>query len=225
MTSEHTKIPGARRDEDDGPSLLAAFTLVLWAACIVIGATGLLSQPLVRPASPTSQPTAEVVNIEFESAPAPPEPSPGATPKRDPVVAREQPAALPSVPMAALPSPAIAFAVPVAGPARIVAAAAAVPAVRSVEPVVHRLSAGVTGGDVLPQPTYPYAAEVAGQTGTVVVRFSVDADGHVTRAWVVSPSRWPLLNEEAVRAARETVQPRGTARTDEYTPTFQPRAE
>ncbi len=51
----------------------------------------------------------------------------------------------------------------------------------------------------MPAPIYPSEARRKGQTGTVVVQFTVDSSGRVTYANAISPSPWPLLNQEAVR--------------------------
>jgi protein TonB len=54
----------------------------------------------------------------------------------------------------------------------------------------------------MPAPSYPAAARRGGQTGTVVVEFTVDTNGRVIAAHAVKPSPWPLLNNEAVRTVR-----------------------
>lgn len=61
----------------------------------------------------------------------------------------------------------------------------------------------------MPAPSYPEAARRAGQTGTVVVAFTVDTTGRVISAQATSPSSWPLLNEEAVRTVRRWKFPPG----------------
>ena len=55
-----------------------------------------------------------------------------------------------------------------------------------------------------PAPEYPIESQLAGQHGVVVVRFTVDQDGNVTTAQAIQPCPWPLLNQSAVRAVRET---------------------
>jgi TonB family protein len=67
-----------------------------------------------------------------------------------------------------------------------------------------RMSAGS-----MPAPSYPPEARRRGQTGTVVVEFTVDASGRVISAYAKSPSPWPLLNEEAVRTVRRWKFPPG----------------
>ncbi len=110
---------------------------------------------------------------------------------------------MPSVPTAAPPSPAIAFAVPVAAPTRVGPAAAAVPVARPAVPAVRDITLG-QGEGAQPAPEYPEAARAAGQQGTVVVRLSVDVDGRVTDALPVTPSPFPLLNRAATDAVRDT---------------------
>ena len=124
-------------------------TLVLWTGCVTIGALG-FALPYTRPHPPAKQPEpvqAEILNVELSNdplpppdvAPAPPDPSqpppltdPEITPPAPPMIAVAQ------------PSPAIAFALPVEGPVRVVeakqAAYVAPPAETRVAPVADRKS-------------------------------------------------------------------------------------
>ncbi len=61
----------------------------------------------------------------------------------------------------------------------------------------------------MPKPTYPAQAKRSGQTGTVVVEFTVDASGRVISAIAKSSSGWPLLDSEAVRTVRRWTFPAG----------------
>jgi protein TonB len=61
----------------------------------------------------------------------------------------------------------------------------------------------------MPAPSYPSEARRKGQTGTVVIEFTVDSSGRVISAYAKSPSPWPLLNEEAVRTVRRWKFPPG----------------
>jgi protein TonB len=61
----------------------------------------------------------------------------------------------------------------------------------------------------MPKPTYPSQAKRAGQTGTVVIEFTVDAAGRVISAYPKSSSGWPLLDSEAVRTVRRWTFPAG----------------
>ena len=69
---------------------------------------------------------------------------------------------------------------------------------------VARLAAGN-----MPSPAYPAEARRLGQSGTLVVEFTVDSTGQVISAYAVSPSPWPLLNQEAVRTVRRWRFPPG----------------
>jgi len=61
----------------------------------------------------------------------------------------------------------------------------------------------------MPPPSYPAEARRLGQTGTVLVEFTVDTSGRVISAHAKSPSPWPLLNHEAVRTVRRWKFPPG----------------
>ena len=61
----------------------------------------------------------------------------------------------------------------------------------------------------MPAPNYPPEARRLGQSGTVVVEFTVDSSGRVIAAHAKSASPWPLLNHEAVRTVRRWKFPPG----------------
>jgi len=61
----------------------------------------------------------------------------------------------------------------------------------------------------MPPPDYPAEARRLGQTGTIIVEFTVDAAGRVIAAYAKSPSPWPLLNAAAVHAVRQWHFPPG----------------
>lgn len=110
----------------------------------------------------------------------------------------------------AAPAPDIAFAVPIAAPARIVPAAEA--SYRTVEvkpepapapaPIVAQPLTFGQGEGRQPAPEYPRQALRQGQEGVVTVRMTVGEDGRVLAAEAVSPSPWPLLNQSALRVVR-----------------------
>jgi protein TonB len=81
-----------------------------------------------------------------------------------------------------------------------------------------RLAAGS-----MPSPAYPAEARRLGQTGTLVVEFTIDASGRVISARAKSPSPWPLLNQEAVRAVRRWRFPPGPVMTLQRPIVFQLR--
>jgi protein TonB len=68
--------------------------------------------------------------------------------------------------------------------------------------VVQQLTLG-QGEGRQPSPEYPREAQIDGEEGVIVVRFSVNPDGSVLNVQAVSPCRWPLLNQSAVRTVRE----------------------
>lgn len=199
----------------EGPTWSSVLTLVLWTGCLTIGGLG-FGLPYTRPHAPAKQPEpvqAEILNVELTNdplpppdvAPTPPDPTPP-PPLLDPVVTPPAPALI----AVAQPSPAIAFALPVEGPVRIVEAKQAAyvaPAPEDrptavVAPPVQRLVHG-HGEGRQPAPDYPPQAQRAGQEGTVRVRFSVGENGRVIAAEAAEPSPWGLLNAAAVRAVRE----------------------
>ncbi len=71
-----------------------------------------------------------------------------------------------------------------------------------------RLAAGRTPG-----PSYPPESIRTGQTGTVVVQFTVDATGKVDSASVYTSSNWGLLDREALRTVRNWSFPPGEIMT------------
>jgi TonB family protein len=152
-----------------------------------------------------------MLNVELTSEPmpdlAPPVANSLATPPPAAAVAHPQ---LPQPMAVALPSPAIAFAVPIEGATRIVEAAhasyntsavikndAPAPATLSVQTLTYGQGAGKQ-----PAPEYPWRAQNEGQEGVVNVRFTVAENGRVITAAAVNSSPWPTLNDSAVRTIR-----------------------
>lgn len=216
----------------DGVSTVTVLTAVMWLGCLGVGAVGFLL-PYARPhppapAAPAVQ--AELIKVELNQSPAP-APTPVQPPPPDPtqpppLFTQITPPQAPQFVAVALPSPAVAFALPVEAPARIVEmkqaafvrpASQPVPVAPSIAPgtssgppttstapapAVQKLTFGDGEGNQ-PDPGYPAAARRAGQEGTVVIRFSVDAEGRVLAAEPSSPSPWGALNREALRVVRE----------------------
>ena len=81
-----------------------------------------------------------------------------------------------------------------------------------------RLAAGS-----MPSPAYPAESRRLGQTGTLVVEFTIDTSGRVISAYAKSPSPWPLLNQEAVRTVRRWKFPPGAVMTLQRPIVFQLR--
>ncbi|MFO1498168.1 MAG: TonB family protein [Verrucomicrobiota bacterium] len=194
-------------------SLLGVGIAVIWICCLIVGVVGLRvpyarSKPAPGKAAPVQ---AELLDVQLAVEPIPSAPAPLPSELVQPPALLE--ARLPDAPpmiAVAQPSPTIAFALPVEGPARLVEAGQASytrPAERppdsaTAAPPVQTITYG-RGEGKQPAPEYPPRAVREGQEGTVQVRFDVDPDGHVLQAVAASPSPWRLLNEAAVRTVRE----------------------
>jgi protein TonB len=219
--------------------------MVLWMGCFGVGMLGLrLHYPWPRPPSREPPPTqATIVHVELTNqAMAPPDigapsPPPDALTLAAPPPIPSAPAALAAPPLLAVaaPGPAIAFALPTDAPARIVPPSQAVPShsspttatvapnVSPPPPSPQRLTYG-QGEGRQPAPQYPREAAMARQEGVVIVRFTVGEDGRVQTAQAISPCPFPLLNQAAVRAVRETWRFRaGPTRSYEVAIQFQLR--
>jgi protein TonB len=190
-------------------SLIACFTAAVW--CVVVGAA--IAQ-FVIPAKPAEKPEDRkdavllAIRVSLQSpaasvrSPVPPQPAAPAVAVPEPVrplPIPEAPALLPVLPAPAVrPRPFVAA----RRSAAFASTPAAPPAAAGV-PVYQAISYG-TGAGVQPAPEYPDEAQYAGQEGTVVVRFKVDAEGRVTEVVVAKPCTWPLLNVAAARSIRDT---------------------
>lgn len=203
----------ALRDEP----ILPVATLVIWSATLATGLVG-LAVPYPRPAPPAPKPppiVAETLQVELTSEPLP---SPAlelptlAQPPAAEALALTTPETAQLIPVAS--ADAVAFALPVEGPAVLVEAkhaayaAPAAPAeaqpamARTVQAAPQRLVFG-QGEGRQPAPEYPYRARREGQEGSVTVRFTVGENGAVLAAEPAVPCPWPLLNQAAVNAVRE----------------------
>lgn len=195
-------------------ALLPMTTLVLWAGCLTVGALGFaLAYPRPQPPQPAVAATqAELLIVELtHELPPPLEPQPGPALIPPPLEPLPAPSAAPPLMAVAPATAAVAFALPVEGPARVVDVAQAgytrpleqaVAVVAAPPPTAQPLTYGVGEGRQ-PAPRYPREALRTGQEGRVDVRFSVGEDGRVLGAEAFSPSPWPLLNEEALRTIRQ----------------------
>jgi protein TonB len=214
MVSEQTtSAKGLQADHwfRDEISLCSITLSAIWLLCVIVGGLGLiLPYTRVRAIAPPSPPVqAEILNVELTTQPlAPPESLPPLNISKPPPLL--QPVTVPTAPpliAVAEPSPAIAFALPVEGPTRVVEANQAAyvqTAARTnsvAPPVVQTLIFG-QGEGKQPAPEYPRQAIRQGQEGKIMVRFVVGETGKVTDAEVAVRSPWPLLNEAAVRTVR-----------------------
>lgn len=203
----------ASRVEKTEPKMVAVGTMILWLLCVTVGTLGMVLQ-YTRPVAPQKEAPpiqAEILNVELTQDPLPPPDVQPPTSVSQPPTLIPLPAPQQAPPMVAVaaPSPAIAFALPVEGPTRVVEARQA----SYVKPTVPTQAVAATapvqpltfgqGEGKQPAPEYPARASRAGQEGTVLVRFTVGENGRVLAAEAASPSPWSLLNESAVRTVRE----------------------
>jgi protein TonB len=213
-----------------GPGLLLIGTMVLWLFCLAVGILGLMiPYPRARPPTKPLPPVqAQLMHVELTKTTASPRLSRTVAPRQ---VSQPQPTppapSPPPTPVAvAEPSPSIAFAVPVKGPVSIVPLARAAPnpappAAKSLAPAAPQQLIYGKGEGIQPAPEYPLEAIQMHQEGKVVVQFNINESGDVTSARVIQPSPYPLLNESARRAIRETWHfPTGPARSYEVSIVF-----
>lgn len=209
-------IGAAPRREEISYSAVA--TLVVWLACAAVSIVGVLI-PYARPQAPRKEPPvirAEPLVVKLDSTPETATAStdaslPSAPPPPAAIAAATPP---PSLVAVAEASPAIAFAVPVEGPVRVVEANQAAHGGRvSSNAATSNVAAGAPqtlifgqGEGRQPAPTYPARAVRDTQQGTVGVRLTVDQQGHVIAAEAIQPCVWPLLNEAALKVVRERWQ-------------------
>jgi protein TonB len=233
---EMPKTTRLRPEEPAGRvNLVPVATLVLWLVCLGVGLVGFFLQyPWPRPPPKEPPPVvAQRINVQIADQ-AIAQPQTGAPSAVTPPAQPQPPApvapavAVPAPPLAAVAHllPAPSFALAVEGPHRVVDAKAAVPvqAAPAVAPPANgpqQLTYG-QGEGRQPAPEYPREAVLDREEGTVIVRFTVDENGHVTSAEASTSSRWPALNHAAVRAVRDTWRfPPGPPRNYEVSIQFQ----
>lgn len=142
-----------------------------------------------------------------EALPAPPEmaPAPGIVPLPElpplpaPVAIEETPAPRTPRPTAAAPST----------PSRPRQATTPPRQTRAGNSTAAAAQASRIAGGRMPAPSYPADARRKGQSGTVVVEFTVDHSGRVIAARAKQPSPHASLNQEAVRTVRQWRFPPG----------------
>lgn len=206
-------------------TFLQALTLALWLTCLTIGVVGLLlERRSFVPKAPEQKepPPVQAEMIDVDIAPEPvilaADQLPPAPPDKPPPDAL--PPDVPPLPAVAAPSPMIAFALPVAGPVRIVSASKAMvslPAPGSVKTTaVEHLIYGQGSAASQQAPEYPDAARDAGEQGTVEIEFTVGPDGRVNHARIVKASPWPVLNQAALQVVRDRWQNPQWATTHPY---------
>jgi protein TonB len=250
------------RVDGQNVELLPIVTLALWLLALGIGVAGsVLGYPVPqREQASAAVRKTQFVDVAVPKAVLPePKPPPSASPSQNlasvprasaptpespaqmPTQIAEPPAQVPTssaemqapVLAVALPTPSIAFAVPVEGLARIVDVSKAVYKGRvagsgsgegqtntqsqrpTAAPPAVASSGTVQSGPLVmhltlgegegnqPPPEYPREAVSARQQGTVTLRFNVDEIGRVTQVDIITPSRYSNLNRAAVRTVRE----------------------
>lgn len=193
-------------------------TAVSWTTVAGVGMTGLALEP--------AEPVSRVALVAHEETPvvqiAPKlveEPDDATEPDNKPKSTEETvteamldaPPAAPECSAMAAGSE-VAFAIPVAAPARITDKAGAsgnavlgtvggVPGGKGGLPVT-KITLGRGFGPGLASPRYPEQARRAGWQGDVTIKLAVDAKGRVLFAKVVSTSGWPVLDQEALDTVR-----------------------
>jgi protein TonB len=218
-------------DESAQPVGLAPIgTTILWTGCLAVGMAGILMPVIPRaPAPKTFAPVqATLIHVELRSRNSP---APAPSLAAHPAPAESAPNAPPPPPAlaaVAAPTAAVAFALPTSGPTQVVAIARAAPAQApdpNAKPTIQRLTYGQGEGDQ-PAPEYPLEADLAGQHGSILVRFTVGEDGRVTSAEAIKPCPYPLLNQSAVRTIREEWRFKpGPVRVDEIIIEFKRKDE
>lgn len=73
----------------------------------------------------------------------------------------------------------------------------------------------------IPAPAYPASARAKGQSGTVLVEFTIGANGRVTSAYAKKPTPYAALNQAAVAAVRRGRFPPGNVITTRKPIVFQ----
>jgi len=198
---------------DSLPHLLNIGTLATWLSVAGFGTVGILvPDPLTMLDSRPLISETQVIARDFTlGGAAPSDSSDSSDPLADPVpVPPEMPELTELAPLPALPEslsirPTAPVSAVASSPRRSVRHPAAA---ASGEGTALSNAARLAAGN-MPPPDYPAEARRRGQSGTLLVEFIVDASGRVLTASAITPSPWPLLNEEAIRAARRWTFPPG----------------
>jgi protein TonB len=189
---------------------ISAASLVIWVVCLTIGLLG-LALPYSRPNQRVNAPEPPVVQMLQMELQESPQPASNPETTTEPVLSMSEMTAPQPLPVAQL-SPSVAFAVPVARPARTVMLQQAAyktayppfpPAQQPPKP--QTLTFG-QGEGKQPAPDYPRRSIQERQEGVVGIRFVVGENGSVSSVEVLQPSAWPALNDAALRTIRDRWQ-------------------
>ena len=196
------------------PSMVSVVTLVFWMACLAVGAAGLwLKYPMPQEPAPSTPPLeVRMLDVELRSEEKMVEAAPDSDVAELPNDLNEPPSLLPLTEAPTVPEMAIpttnATAAPVAKESVRVRSSEPIARptfqrpVAEAQPQPKRLVFG-EGEGIQPAPEYPTRAVLEHQEGSVTIRLDVGADGWVSWAEAIEPSRWPLLNASALRAVRD----------------------
>src|SRR5271163_3524601 len=193
--------------DPDFPTMTQLATFSIWLLCAAVGMVGAFVPTIAdRPAF--SAPKELTIDVSTDVPSVPNTPDIVATPRAP---ADRQPSLPPAAPAMAAPSPEIAFAIPAPGavrPVPVVATPIAPPRTPAPTSAIHHLVLGQGEAQYI-KLDYPEEAQLNGEEGSVGVQFTQDDAGHVTDAHLPRPSRWPLLNNAALKAVRQTAFPPG----------------
>jgi protein TonB len=193
-------------------SMLSLFTAVLWVVFVAAGAAGLKIQYAKLSTAPKVLPPITVERLDVNVIKTEPVGSPKIELTQRQPIPEPNPVAAPSLPSllpVADPKLDIPFPLAVKDPSKITERSKAVPSAVRATPTatkstsVEHLTFGEGEGDQ-PAPDYPTEAKVAHQEGNVIVQMTIGENGDVTDATVTSPCSWPILNQAALRAVRDT---------------------
>ncbi len=203
--------------------LLPVLTFVLWLACLTVGLAGYWRSvaPTSRPVPFEARTDVRFVDVSLINA------------RVSPASVAETRASGYDVPLPTVPPlPLVSDFFPAVVPVRLSAslkqidfASRAPPRPATSGPTTsYRKIAYGSGAGKQPRPDYPIESQLAGQEGTVVVRFVVREDGAVTSAEVSRKCQWPLLDQAAERSIKENwTYPPGPERHYEISITYQQR--
>lgn len=187
-------------------SLPALATLVGWTTVLTVGLLGLwLHYP--RPGVPAAAPFIQAELLQVKLTAAPPQNAAASRETRPAPETQLSVPLVPPLPQMTAPQPAVAFVQPVPFPATTALAAAPASGVATTATSDGAAVPELVwdhGDNRQPRPEYPRRAVLEGQQGTVQLRFRVDATGRVATVEITDPSPWPLLNQAAETAIRET---------------------
>ena len=201
-----TADPGRRRDEfydSRGIGLLPATTLVIWVCCLIVGIIGIF-----WPGNPSSAPTTQPQSIAIEAVDVevmnhPPDMTP-ASDQLPPQITALAPQVPPPLAATLFPDPLTPLTRLMQMPPRSVIPVALPLGAAPVNTLAVKTITFGVGEGRQPTPEYPEEARYAGEEGTVTILFNVDQDGRVTSATAATPCPWPILNQAAVSAVRQT---------------------